>query len=555
MQWFHNLTFRARILTLTIILTLGIIWIGAMGYWGIDQLEDGIANTGDTRIPTLIALSTLNGERMAIRAQTQSVFQYETQSDAQQHFRAILDERQESWRTIDEQWQVLEETPRQSEAGRQAWSELQRQYRDWREIYVELDAVIVEMATSRNSSQQAALFERYREVVDRMVPISDRMGATMQSMVGNNMAVTRSQIDEAMSLGISLERGIAVAVLWTVLISSLIAWFIIRSSNKLLVAAIRAISEGNTQVVSASDQIASAASSLAEGASQQANSVEEVTATSEEATSLNNQNAEHIREADQLAAKATTAASHGYDKIQQLMTSMEEVSASSERISHIIKTIDDIAFQTNLLALNAAVEAARAGEHGLGFAVVAEEVKGLAQRSANAARETADIIESTISQIKEGNQVASETNDAFDEIRQQIKKTSQLIGEITVSVKEQSDGMNQISSAMSQIDKVTQQNAANSEQAAAAAQQLNAQAINMLQSVASVARFAGYSMENQGGHSRSKGQLARSTSETRMLAPAREAHSNSRQLRKGAQDKQNNRNQAFRLEDDDLREF
>jgi methyl-accepting chemotaxis protein len=260
---------------------------------------------------------------------------------------------------------------------------------------------------------------------------------------------------------------------------------------------VESLVSANSQVVSAAGEISESSQSLAEGASQQASSIEEVSATVEESTAINNQNADNSREADILAKDTKDAASMGYEKGSELMAAMQEINTSSERIAKIIKTIDEIASQTKLLALNAAVEAARAGEHGLGFAVVADEVKGLAQRSANAATETSEIIEESIAQIKNGLDVASKTNEAFGDILEKIKKTSNLIGEISISTKEQSEGMNQIATAMGSIDQVTQQNAATSEEAAAAAEQLNAQAVSMQEMVAEIAAMVGYEVERQ----------------------------------------------------------
>lgn len=283
-----------------------------------------------------------------------------------------------------------------------------------------------------------------------------------------------------------------VGLVIALIIGIMVAIFIIRSITRPTIEAVRIIAEANAQVVSASDQISASSQSLAQGASEQASSVEEVSATVEESTAINNQNAENGREADALAKAANDAARSGNDKIQHLMTAMVKITESSEQIAKIIKTIDEIAFQTNLLALNAAVEAARAGEHGLGFAVVADEVKNLAQRSANAAKETAGIIEEALEEIKNGNKIAQETNESFTEILEKAKKTSDLIGEISVSIREQAEGMNQIATAMGQIDQVTQQNAANSEEAAAAGEELNAQAISMMQSVEVIAKIVGF---------------------------------------------------------------
>jgi len=308
-------------------------------------------------------------------------------------------------------------------------------------------------------------------------------------------------------------------------------------SNPIL-RSVKSIIEANNQVVNASNEIADSSTSLAEGASEQASNVEEVSATIEESTSINTQNASNSREADILAKQTKDAADVGYTKGNELMDAMKEINHSSERISKIIKTIDEIASQTKLLALNAAVEAARAGEHGLGFAVVADEVKALAQRSADAATETAGIIEESINQAKNGSDISAQTSDAFNNILEKIKKTSNLIGEISISAKEQSEGMSQIATAMGEIDQITQQNAATSEEAAAASEELNAQAISMKETVNIIAHMVGYE-DNEDTHKEQK-----KTTPTKPKI----AHNTPTKINTTSND-------VFPLDEDDLKEF
>jgi methyl-accepting chemotaxis protein len=319
--------------------------------------------------------------------------------------------------------------------------------------------------------------------------------------------------------------------------------------SKPIFEAVRSITESNKQVVSASSEISDSATSLAEGASNQASSVEEVSATIKESTAINTQNSENSNEADILAKTTKESAQDGLERGNELLGAMKEINSSSEKISKIIKTIDEIASQTKLLALNAAVEAARAGEHGLGFAVVADEVKSLAGRSADAATETANIIEESIKQVNNGSDIAEKASEAFGDILERINKTSNLIGEISISAKEQSQGMNQIASAMGQIDQVTQQNAATSEEAAAAAEELNAQAVSMKDTVDIVGRMVGYIDEQSVQHNTS------SKSSFKKAAPMQKNKTSNFNTTAKANNHASSSNEVFPLGEDDLKEF
>ncbi len=242
---------------------------------------------------------------------------------------------------------------------------------------------------------------------------------------------------------------------------------------------IAGLAEGAEQVASAAGQVSAASQSLAAGSSQQAAGIEETSSSLEEMSSMTRRNADNAGQADQLMKEALAVVERADQSVQALTASMQEISSASEETSKIIKTIDEIAFQTNLLALNAAVEAARAGEAGAGFAVVAEEVRNLAKRAADAARTTAGLIEGTVKKVRAGSQTVAETSGAFSTVSGQTAKVSELVAEIAAASGEQSQGITQVNTAVTDIDKVTQQNAANAEESASAAEEMSAQAEQM----------------------------------------------------------------------------
>ena len=237
--------------------------------------------------------------------------------------------------------------------------------------------------------------------------------------------------------------------------------------------------EGAGQVASAAGQVSASSQSLAEGASEQAASIEETSSSLEELSSMTKQNADNSGQADHLMKDVSKTVAHASDSMAKLTSSMKEISKANEETQKIIKTIDEIAFQTNLLALNAAVEAARAGDAGSGFAVVAEEVRNLALRSADAAGNTAKMIEGTVIKTQQGSGLAIETGEVFEQVVEAASKVEELIGEISAASQEQSQGIGQINTAVTEMDKVTQQNAATAEESASASEEMSAQAEQM----------------------------------------------------------------------------
>lgn len=277
------------------------------------------------------------------------------------------------------------------------------------------------------------------------------------------------------------------ARLWSILIlacaalaGTALAATIARGINSVLLRVADELGENAEQVSSASGQVSSSSQSLAQGASQQAASLEETSASSEEMASMTRKNAENSQQAAVFMNAMSGRVAEANRTLGEMMSSMREIGASSDKISKIIKVIDEIAFQTNILALNAAVEAARAGEAGMGFAVVADEVRNLAQRSAQAAKDTAGLIEDSIRKSSEGSHKLGEVAASIEAITENAGKVKTLVDEVDASSREQAQGIEQISKAITQMDQVTQRTAANAEESASASEELNAQSRTML---------------------------------------------------------------------------
>jgi methyl-accepting chemotaxis protein/methyl-accepting chemotaxis protein-1 (serine sensor receptor) len=347
--------------------------------------------------------------------------------------------------------------------GRTALDRVERAVRSWREA----------SAQAFESSRNKRFDEAYRTLDEQTARLKEA-----EESVAVFVKISRGLLADASQAAkdtISTTVWRAWATILVALAIGAAALLLVRKINTNLRQIAEELGAGAEQLTDASSQVSASSQVLAQGSSQQAASLEQTSSSSEQISSMTRHNADNARTAEQLGAEVAEQVTEANHSLDDMVESMQRINTSSEKISRIIRVIDEIAFQTNILALNAAVEAARAGEAGMGFAVVADEVRNLAQRAAQAAKDTSSLIEESISTAADGKNKLGGVAESIAVITDGAEKVKTLCAEVRTGSEEQARGIEQIAKAISQMQSVTQQTAASAEQNAAAGQELNAQ--------------------------------------------------------------------------------
>ena len=371
-----------------------------------------------------------------------------------------------------------------------------------KQILANVTKAVADYASTATAGQDQVNFDKLKEALSDYVPKADHVIAlAVDGKVAEAREFYRAQTapsvlkvfqqaevvsdynnDEGNKTGketsdmvVSATRMLWISMAGAVVVSALLSWLISRSLGTALGRLVKSLAASADHTSAASSQVAASSQSLAQGASEQAASLEETSSSLEEIASMTKKNADTAHQASLLSAESKAVSDKGKATMSKMGGAIADIQKSASETAKIVKTIDEIAFQTNLLALNAAVEAARAGEAGKGFAVVAEEVRNLAIRSADAAKKTAELIEGSVQNAKNGVIISDEVAKSLDEITTATGKVNQLVSEIAAACQEQTQGVGQVNEAVQQMDKVTQSNAAAAEESAASAEELTTQ--------------------------------------------------------------------------------
>jgi methyl-accepting chemotaxis protein len=454
--------------------------VGFIGYHGLAGTAGDLENICQGDLKTIKSLSSIADGQSRIRLNSYLVEDPNLSLDARKKYTERIDA---AWKSIDENWAIFTSVEMSPDVAAK-WKEFVPLWEEWKTeqhkfhslaqaSLSESDPVALKQLFDKmHSMSEGNYYKSARTSVDKIREVIDLNDQHAQTTGAE--AISDSNWSQHATI-LTVILGVIAALGFGILLSFGISRRLLKISST--------TSEGTNQIASATMQVSSAAQNVAESVSEQAAAMEETRSGLEELLGTTKQNAEKAHSATDLVRGTNELVDKAGKSAHAMDTSMKEIKAASDQTSKIVKTIDEIAFQTNLLALNAAVEAARAGEAGKGFAVVAEEVRNLAMRSAEAAKNTSTLIEDTLSRVAGGVRVVDGLKNALDEVTQSTGKVSGLIADIADSTSSQASGIDQMTVAVRQMDQSIQDNAANAEEAASAAEELAGQAESLKESM------------------------------------------------------------------------
>ncbi len=469
-----NWTIGKRIAASNALLILMTVVVGSVAFVSLTGIRKNAHLIKSDIIPGLIYGGTANSVLAEGFIHTTLAGIAQTPQERDQHIKLLNELTAQNSETLKNyETSITDEEDRQNFAK---LTEKRTSYYAVREKYLALvQAGKNDEAMTLLGSSMLPAYTEYTKAGDALLTFNNRAGELVSNQIESNTRLT-SWI-------------VVLASLFATVVGILVALVITRGVNKVLGAVSETLEAGSEQVAAASGQVSTTSQSLAEGASEQAASIEETSSSLEEMSSMTQRNAENAGQCHALMGEAKETVEVMARAADEMSQAITQIKASSDETAKIIKTIDEIAFQTNILALNAAVEAARAGEAGAGFAVVADEVRSLAQRCAQAAKDTAAKIEESVNKAGHGVQVTSRVSDSLQRTIANAEKVARLVAEIASASQEQAQGITQVNTAVGQMDKVTQANAASAEESASAAEELNAQAHAMKDAVNELLRL------------------------------------------------------------------
>jgi methyl-accepting chemotaxis protein len=473
-------TIRRRLLSAFALVSLLTVALGGVGYYAAANGASAVEEIGVVRLPSVQALLVISEAQTAVDSAENALLARNLTPQLRQEQYARFD----AARTRFEQaWKVYEPLPQTAEEA-VVWKKFVPAWKAWWKDHEAYVGLAKDYEANPTDAAYAALSHHALVTIGATFGEAERL---LTDLVRINERAAENATREATSTAALVKVGTIASMLVAVLFATGLGLFITSRLNGLLAGRVTELRQGAEQVSSASSQVASSAQSLSQGATEQAASLEETSASMEEMASMTRSNAESAGEAARLMVEVDRQVNSSNQNLADMVAAMASIKDSSARIAKIIKTIDEIAFQTNILALNAAVEAARAGDAGMGFAVVANEVRNLAQRAATAARDTASLIDESRTSADAGAAHVGRVQESISGLTESVAKVKSIAEQVSSASRQQAQGIDQVTQAITQMEKVTQTTAATSEESAAASEELNAQAESSMEVVRQLA--------------------------------------------------------------------